>query len=56
MRVDKTTGEATINHLKGSWNMALQAEGWAYGDPDIRNALMAAVQENAFLNSGYMRI
>ena len=54
MRVAKTTGESTINHLKGSWNLALQAEGWAYGDPDIRNALLSAIQGNAFLNAGYL--
>ena len=53
MRIEKTSGEGTINHLKGSWNLALQAEGWAYSDPLAKNALLAAIQENDFLNSGY---
>jgi len=28
MRVNKSTGECTINYPKGSWNLALQAEGY----------------------------
>ena len=52
MRVD-TTGKCTVNHLKGSWNLALQAEGWALTDPYIRNDLMAAINNNIFLNRGY---
>ncbi|HHF53335.1 hypothetical protein DRP98_09565 [candidate division KSB1 bacterium] len=53
MRVDKETGKCTINHLKGSWNLALQAEGWAQIDCDIKKNLIAAVQNNIFLNRGY---
>ncbi|MCK4793768.1 MAG: hypothetical protein KAV87_59115 [Desulfobacteraceae bacterium] len=53
MRVDKMTGKCTVNHLKGSWNLALQAEGWALMDPYIRNYLMAAIKNNIFLNKGY---
>ncbi len=53
MRVDKNTGKMTVNHLKGSWNLSLQAEGWALADPVIRADLHAAVQNNAFLKRGY---
>jgi hypothetical protein len=53
MRVNKTTGKCTINHLKGSWNLALQAEGWAQADAAIRADLAAAITNNAFLKSGY---
>jgi hypothetical protein len=53
MRVTKDTCATTINHLKGSWNMCLQAEGWASGDPRIRNALKNAVANNTFLKKGY---
>lgn len=53
MRVDKATGKCTINHLKGSWNLALQAEGWALADPDVRDDLGAAVQSNDFLRTGH---
>ena len=53
MRVNKSTGECTINYLKGSWNLALQAEGWAQIDPDIRNDLTLAIQDDIFLKRGY---
>jgi len=53
LRVNKTTGACTTNHLKGSWNLALQAEGWALADPVLRAELVFAVRENAFLREGY---
>jgi len=53
IKVDKDTGRLTINHLKGSWNLSLQAEGWALQDPDLRQELYDAVQNNAFLKRGY---
>lgn len=53
MRVDKTTGRPLVNHLKGSWNLALQAEGWALADAEVRAALLAAVRGNAFLRKGH---
>jgi hypothetical protein len=53
MRVNKNNGSSTINYLKGSWNLALQAEGWALSDPIIRNDLVAAIHKNAFLRNGY---
>ena len=53
MRFDKKSGKCTVNHLKGSWNLALQAEGWALMGPYIRNYLMAAIKNNIFLNKGY---
>ncbi len=53
IRVSKTTGTYTINHLKASWNLALQSEGWAMTDSNIRNDLQAAIQNNTFLKKGY---
>lgn len=53
MRVDPATGEAVIHYFKGSWNLALQAEGWALADAATRAALREAVTGNAFLNAGY---
>lgn len=53
LRVDKTTGKLTINHLKGSWNLALQAEGWALKDPVIKADLLTTIQQNDFLKRGY---
>lgn len=53
MRVNKTTGKLTINHLKGSWNLALQAEGWALNDTTLREDLYNAIQNNPFLKKGY---
>jgi len=53
MKVDKATGKIIVNHLKGSWNLALQAEGWAMADPLVKADLNAAVQNNAFLKKGY---
>jgi len=52
MKVDKNTGKVTVNNLKGSWNMALQAEGWAMTAQLVRQDLQAAVDNNAFLKSG----
>lgn len=56
MRVDKNTGKCTVNHLKGSWNLALQAEGWALTNSDVRNDLKVAIKNNAFLKKGYILI
>lgn len=53
MKVDKTNGRVTVNYLKGSWNLALQAEGWALMNPALRNELRAAIEANAFLKQGY---
>ena len=53
MRVDKNNGEIVVNHLKGSWNLSLQAEGWAMADPLIRDELESAILNNSFLYSGY---
>jgi hypothetical protein len=53
MRIDKETGKCTVKHLKGSWNLALQAEGWAQADSEVRNDLEAAIQANTFLKRGY---
>lgn len=53
MKVDRTTGALTINHLKGSWNLALQAEGWALYDAGLRQDLAAAIENNPFLKRGY---
>lgn len=56
MRVDKNTGEVIVNYLKGSWNLSLQAEGWAQTDPMIRNDLNNAVQNNVFLKRGFDKL
>ena len=56
MRVDESTGECTINYLKGSWNLALQAEGWALMDTDIKNILLDIVYKNTFLCEGYRKV
>ena len=53
MSVDKTTGKITIRHFKGSWNLALQAEGWALSDPAIRQTLKAAILKNKLLSRDY---
>ncbi|MDP2905765.1 MAG: discoidin domain-containing protein [Candidatus Omnitrophota bacterium] len=53
MRVNKASGICTANYLKGSWNLALQAEGWAQADQRIREDLNAAVQNNALLKRGF---
>ncbi|MDD5438758.1 MAG: NosD domain-containing protein [Candidatus Omnitrophica bacterium] len=53
LRVDKDTGRMTVDHLKGSWNLSLQAEGWAQMNQDIRTDLQNAVQNNVFLKRGY---
>jgi hypothetical protein len=52
MQVIKDTGAVTVNHLKGSWNLALQTEGWALGDAFIRSQLTAAINANTFLKNG----
>jgi hypothetical protein len=53
LRVNRTTGAQTVNYLKGSWNLALECEGWAMMDARVRDDLRAAVQANAFLRQGY---
>jgi len=53
IRVNKETGKCTINYLKGSWNLALQAEGWTQADPRIKEDLNAAILNNPFLKKGY---
>jgi len=52
MKVNKNTGALTINHLKGGWNLALLAEGWAQLDPNIRQDLNTAIESNPFLKKG----
>lgn len=52
MRVDKTSGAVTVSRLKGSWNLALQAEGWAMADRGIKYETLAAVMENPFMGRG----
>ena len=53
MRVDDNlSGRCTINHLKSSWNMCLQAEGWAIADANIKNNLVNAITSDGFLNVG----
>lgn len=52
LRVKAVSGLKTLNALKGSWNLALQAEGWALADPAVKAALQQAVQDNAFLRKG----
>ncbi|MBK8480019.1 MAG: hypothetical protein IPL40_02420 [Proteobacteria bacterium] len=56
LRVDKTTGQVTVNHLKGSWNLVLQTEGWALIDRALRDEVFAATQTNAFLKRGFDRL
>lgn len=56
MRISKTNGAKTINYLKGSWNLALQAEGWAMVDPICKQALYDAIMNNEFLKKGYQKI
>ena len=53
MRVDGQMGGCTVNPLKGSWNLALQAEGWALADESIRAELVSAVIGNPFLRHGF---
>lgn len=54
MSVNAEDGTIEVNRMKGSWNLALQAEGWAMADPKVRRALKKAVQEeNSFLKKGY---
>ncbi len=47
MYVNKDTGMPAINHFKGSWNLALQAEGWAMTDPAIKKMLERGNQKIA---------
>lgn len=56
MWVDRDTGKVAMSHLKGSWNLALQGEGWALSDPLVRARLDAAIQDNAFLLAGYRQL
>ncbi|MBK6847773.1 MAG: hypothetical protein IPG96_09635 [Proteobacteria bacterium] len=56
LRVAKASGQVTVNHLKGSWNLVLQAEGWALIDGDLRDEVFAATQRNAFLKRGFDRL
>lgn len=53
MRVHMHARQLTVNHLRSSWNLALQAEGWAFIDSNIKNDLNTAIQDNTFLNRGY---
>ncbi len=46
MSVNPATGTIEeINYLKGSWNLALQAEGWAWTYPAVARAAYQAVAE-----------
>ena len=56
MRVSKGTGKCKIKYRKLSWNLALQAEGWALADPGIKAELLAAIKNNDFLCKGYRLI
>ncbi len=56
MWVDRDTGKVAMSRLKGSWNLALQGEGWALSDPLVRARLVAAIQDNAFLLAGYRQL
>jgi len=56
MWVDRDTGKVAMSRLKGSWNLALQGEGWALSDPLVRARLAAAIQDNAFLLAGYRQL
>lgn len=45
MSAVRATGQAAqVNRLKGSWNMALQAEGWLLSVPAVDQALWAAAR------------
>ncbi|MFA7158467.1 MAG: hypothetical protein WC299_04120 [Kiritimatiellia bacterium] len=45
MAVNPDTGTIEeINYLKGSWNLALQAEGWAWTYPEVARAAYKAVE------------
>ncbi len=42
IRVNPQTGDVTVNSLRGTWNLALQAEGWAWCFPEVTQAVMTA--------------
>jgi hypothetical protein len=53
IKVNKDTGKCKIKYRKISWNIALQAEGWALADLEIRTELITAIKNNSFLCKGY---
>lgn len=57
MRINKVNGKIeSVNFLKGSWNIALQTEGFAYSISGIKEILEKGVQSNNFLYKGYTKI
>ncbi|MBN2056619.1 hypothetical protein JW905_16960 [bacterium] len=53
LRAPVAVGKITeMNPLKGSWNIALEAEGWAMSDPAIRAAVDEAIEQVDFLVEG----
>lgn len=57
MRAPSSQGKIThINSLKGSWNMALQAEGWANCKQSIRTAVNDAISNCDFLLNGRNKV
>ncbi|MFH0909284.1 MAG: hypothetical protein V1929_11015 [bacterium] len=43
----------TVNYLRGSWNLALQAEGWALSDTGVAQAARAAFHAVPSLHQAY---
>lgn len=53
LKVNPLDATTVVNYLKGSWNLALQAEGWALANPTLKTELKAAVCSNSLLKRGY---
>lgn len=54
LAVNPTTGVfEAINYLQGSWNLALQAEGWALTDPAMDQAVREAFHAVPVLHDAY---
>ena len=49
-----TDGQSPIvNALKGSWNIALQAEGWAFAMPGVRSEVLRSIESDPALAEAY---
>jgi hypothetical protein len=45
--------DVTVNFLRGSWNLALQAEGWSLAHPQVNTSVRNAFRAIPFLYNAF---
>ena len=56
LAINPTNGATTVNFLRGSWNLALQAEGWALAHTQVNVSVRSAFRAIPSLYSAYQTL